>query len=267
MAAEQPPQEEGFYSSTSGTYFPDKQSLAEHYASDLHRYNLKRKVAGLPPVTKDWFEARKEQLTLSSGGGDVQKVRNLMFLTVRCWNFCTRLKFACMCKHRRLRQASAKPYVRAAAMAHVQVYYDPLTRKKFMSRNAYLNTVNSKKYKDAVRKSGQPAPEPIVRTVTQGPPTSASGATCVTILSGMMSRAGGEWCHHRQSSTGDRQWNWIGWLQGHGFKRLCRIAGKGAKADAQPSPGFKATPAPLSRANAGRSSVSDSVREVCRVRV
>lgn len=71
---DQPAEEEGFYSSTSGTYFPDKQALAEHYASDLHRYNLKRKVAGLPPVTKDWFDARKEQLTLSSGGSEVQKV-------------------------------------------------------------------------------------------------------------------------------------------------------------------------------------------------
>jgi hypothetical protein len=56
----------------------------------------------------------------------------------------------------------------------VQVYYDPLTRRKFMSRNAYLNTVNSNKYKEAVRRSGQPAPEPIVRTVTQGPPSSAA---------------------------------------------------------------------------------------------
>jgi hypothetical protein len=36
----------------SGTYFSDKESLAEHYRSDFHRYNLKRKVAGLPPVTK-----------------------------------------------------------------------------------------------------------------------------------------------------------------------------------------------------------------------
>lgn len=27
------------------------------------RYNLKRKIAGLPPVTKDWFDSRKEQLS------------------------------------------------------------------------------------------------------------------------------------------------------------------------------------------------------------
>lgn len=57
----------------------------------------------------------------------------------------------------------------------MQIFYDPLTRKRFMSRNAYLNTVSSKKYKDAVRKSGQPAPEPIVRTLGQGPPSRAAG--------------------------------------------------------------------------------------------
>ncbi len=73
MAVEAAPAE-GFYSSTSGTFFPDKQSLAEHYASDLHRYNLKRKVAGLPPVTKDWFDARKEQLTLGTANTELQMV-------------------------------------------------------------------------------------------------------------------------------------------------------------------------------------------------
>jgi len=39
---------DGVYCSTSGTVFTDKDSLAEHYKSDLHRYNLKRKVAGEP---------------------------------------------------------------------------------------------------------------------------------------------------------------------------------------------------------------------------
>jgi pre-60S factor REI1 len=36
-----------FYCSTSGTTFRDKDALTEHYKSDLHRYNLKRKVAGV----------------------------------------------------------------------------------------------------------------------------------------------------------------------------------------------------------------------------
>lgn len=79
MDAEQGQPAEGFYSSTSGTYFPDKQSLADHYASDLHRYNLKRKVAGLPPVTKEWFDERKQQLTLGGGAADAQKVRFLPY--------------------------------------------------------------------------------------------------------------------------------------------------------------------------------------------
>lgn len=29
----------------------------------LFRYNLKRKIAGLPPVTKEWFDSRKELLS------------------------------------------------------------------------------------------------------------------------------------------------------------------------------------------------------------
>lgn len=51
------------YCSTSGTFFTSKDDLAEHYKSDYHRYNLKRKIADLPPVTKEWFDSRKDQLT------------------------------------------------------------------------------------------------------------------------------------------------------------------------------------------------------------
>ena len=67
-------QPQGFYSTTSGTYFSDKDSLAEHYKSDFHKYNLKRKVAGLPPVTKEWFDSRKEQLSSTATVGPVQKL-------------------------------------------------------------------------------------------------------------------------------------------------------------------------------------------------
>lgn len=38
------------------------------------RYNLKRKIAGLPPVTREWYEARRAQL-LASSATPVQKVR------------------------------------------------------------------------------------------------------------------------------------------------------------------------------------------------
>lgn len=43
---------DGVYCSTSGTVFTDKESLAEHYKSDLHRYNLKRKVAGASHISQ-----------------------------------------------------------------------------------------------------------------------------------------------------------------------------------------------------------------------
>lgn len=36
------------------------------------RYNLKRKVANLPPVTREWFEEHKNQLTASLGRPEPQ---------------------------------------------------------------------------------------------------------------------------------------------------------------------------------------------------
>ncbi len=36
-----------------GLTFTDRASLHEHYHSEWHRYNLKRKVAGLPPLMKE----------------------------------------------------------------------------------------------------------------------------------------------------------------------------------------------------------------------
>lgn len=71
-------------------------------------------VAGLPPVTKDWFEARKAQLTS------------------------------------------------ATTTAHQKIWFDPLTKKKFQTQNTYQAHVNSKKYQELVRQSGQPAPAPII---------------------------------------------------------------------------------------------------------
>ncbi|KAK2075695.1 hypothetical protein QBZ16_001804 [Prototheca wickerhamii] len=52
----------GLYCGTAGAFFQDKETLVEHYKSEFHRYNLKRKVAGLPPVTREWYDARKSQL-------------------------------------------------------------------------------------------------------------------------------------------------------------------------------------------------------------
>ncbi len=56
-----------------------------------------------------------------------------------------------------------------------QVYYDPLTRKKFSSRNTYLAATASKKYKDAVKRSGLPAPAPITSNSNQPPPPMPTG--------------------------------------------------------------------------------------------
>lgn len=124
-------QPQGFYSTTSGTYFSDKDSLSEHYKSDFHKYNLKRKIAGLPPVTKDWFEARKELLNSSAATTPVQKF-----------------------------------------------WYDPLTKKKFNSENTYTVHINSKKYKDLLRRQSQStAPAPII-TAKQADTTGTASLQC-----------------------------------------------------------------------------------------
>jgi len=40
---------------TCGVAFTDLEQLREHYKTDWHRYNLKRKVAAMPPVTLETF--------------------------------------------------------------------------------------------------------------------------------------------------------------------------------------------------------------------
>lgn len=107
--------DEGYYCSTAGVAFADKQSLHDHYKSEWHRYNLKRKVAGLPPVSKDWFEARRAQLQKTTDQRPVSKT-----------------------------------------------WVDPLTGKRFGSENTYQTFINSKKYKNLVKKSGRTAPEPTI---------------------------------------------------------------------------------------------------------
>ncbi|KAI3426265.1 hypothetical protein D9Q98_008640 [Chlorella vulgaris] len=68
-----PQEQEGLYCSTAGTYFNSKEDLEDHYRSDFHRYNLKRKIAGMPPVTREWYEVRKAQL-LATSATPVQSV-------------------------------------------------------------------------------------------------------------------------------------------------------------------------------------------------
>ena len=48
-----------FYCPTCLMSFPDEQSYRAHYKSDLHLYNVKRKLVGLKPTTQEMFDARK----------------------------------------------------------------------------------------------------------------------------------------------------------------------------------------------------------------
>ena len=43
-------------------------SLSRTLFLPLCRYNLKRKIAGLPPVTREWYEARRAQLSAAASG-------------------------------------------------------------------------------------------------------------------------------------------------------------------------------------------------------
>lgn len=112
----------GFLCSTSGEVYTDREQLKAHFQSDFHRYNLKRKVAGLPPVTREWFEARKAQLSSAQAAGAVGSI-----------------------------PAGA-----------TQVWFDPLTRKTFRTEQTYQAHVRSNKYQELVRKSGQPAPAAVI---------------------------------------------------------------------------------------------------------
>lgn len=50
-----------FTSTTApGKIFGSRSELAEHYKSDWHKYNLKRREAGLPLLKEDDFKARWE---------------------------------------------------------------------------------------------------------------------------------------------------------------------------------------------------------------
>ena len=68
----------------------------------------------MPPVTREWFEARKETLAAS------------------------------------------------ASAPIAKIWADPLTKKKFGSENTYKAFVNSNKYRDLVKQSGRPAPQPVI---------------------------------------------------------------------------------------------------------
>lgn len=45
---------------------PNDDTIRDHYKSEFHRYNIKRKLVGLPPVTTDQFSQKKAQLLAES---------------------------------------------------------------------------------------------------------------------------------------------------------------------------------------------------------
>ena len=100
-----------FFSATSNVPFRTEQELHEHYRSAFHRYNLKRRVAGLGPVTREWFDTHRDKLSLgrSRQGDGFEGNQD-----------CT------------------------------TVYYDPLSKKQFNTEAKYNEFVNSNKYKVSI---------------------------------------------------------------------------------------------------------------------
>jgi len=97
-----------FFSATSNVPFRTEQELHEHYRSAFHRYNLKRRVAGLGPVTREWFDTHRDKLSLGrSRQGDGVDDGN----------------------------------------QDTTVYFDPLSKKQFNTEAKYNEFVNSNKYK------------------------------------------------------------------------------------------------------------------------
>jgi pre-60S factor REI1 len=54
------------YCSSCKIEVPNDDNLRDHYKSEFHRYNIKRKLVGLPPVTDDQFSKKKAQLIAES---------------------------------------------------------------------------------------------------------------------------------------------------------------------------------------------------------
>lgn len=112
---------EAYYWSVTATLMPVR-PCSSPCTPPHRRYNLKRKVAGLPPVTREWFDARKAQLSSAQAVGAAMVV----------------------------------------PAGHVRVWVDPLTRKTFRTEQTYQAHLRSNKFQELVRKSGQPAPPPII---------------------------------------------------------------------------------------------------------
>lgn len=67
--------------------------LGDHYRSDHHRYNMKRRVAGLPPVSAEVFnnkvlERRAETAIMASPKGSTCEVCGCVVISGTCHLFC-----------------------------------------------------------------------------------------------------------------------------------------------------------------------------------
>ncbi|GAA5989105.1 hypothetical protein JCM10908_001160 [Rhodotorula pacifica] len=56
--------------------FVDAHSQRQHYSEDLHRYNSRRRVAGLPPVTQETFDDKVRERTGQLGGAPASAAAN-----------------------------------------------------------------------------------------------------------------------------------------------------------------------------------------------
>lgn len=132
------------------------EDLKAHYRSDLHRYNMKRKIAGLPTVRQDVFEQRQASLAATaqgSSGSDAGGGGSAAAATTR-------------------------PRCEGCG-------------KSFGSANAYNTHISSKKHKESVAKTASTSKLPIASTSTtqyqDGPlrfPISAAAASALTAQSG-----------------------------------------------------------------------------------
>ena len=127
---------------------PRWQSLNLYHSHTLYQ------VAGLPPVTKEWFETRRAQLA----GATVADTGRKLWIDPL-----TRKKF--------LRWVSTITFCLPAWCHSVTLLF----LKCKYSENTYLAHIRSKKYQDLVKKSGVPVPTPIVITKAEDTLTPESG--------------------------------------------------------------------------------------------
>jgi hypothetical protein len=55
------PQTNELYCATCSQHYPNTDSYKQHYKSDFHRYNIKRKMVKLVPVTLEQFNAKMQE--------------------------------------------------------------------------------------------------------------------------------------------------------------------------------------------------------------